>query len=176
MRDNFEKSLELVLKHEGGFTSDERDNGNKLPDGRKGSTMLGVTQANWEAYVGHHVTWDDMKALKPSDVAPLYRKNYWGNIGDELPKGVDYLYFDFGVNAGPSRAAKVLQSALGVVADGVIGPKTLAAIKEADPIKLIDKFSESKEAFYRSLKLFSIYGNGWLRRVKESSETAKAML
>lgn len=52
MQNNFEKSLALVLKSEGGFTTDVRDNGNKLPDGRAGSTNLGVTQANWEAFVG----------------------------------------------------------------------------------------------------------------------------
>jgi lysozyme family protein len=65
MINNLEQALALVLKSEDGFTIDPRDNGNKLPDGRAGSTNLGVTQAAWEAYVGHPVTWSDMKSLTP---------------------------------------------------------------------------------------------------------------
>ena len=48
MQSNWKQAFEQMLASEGGFTDDERDNGNKLPDGRKGSTMLGVTQFNWE--------------------------------------------------------------------------------------------------------------------------------
>ena len=41
-----------------------------------------------------------------------------------MPLGVDYIYFDMAVNAGPARAAILLQRALGVTADGRIGPVT----------------------------------------------------
>ena len=86
MISNWDKSFDMVIAHEGGFTNDERDPGNKLPDGRKGSTMLGCTQANWEKYIGHEVTQDDMKALKKEDVKPLYKRNYWDAVrGDDLP-------------------------------------------------------------------------------------------
>lgn len=43
MIDNFKNSLELVLKDEGGFETQTTDAGNHLPDGRAGSTNLGVT-------------------------------------------------------------------------------------------------------------------------------------
>lgn len=168
MKENFEFSLKKVLKLEGGFVNDSRDPG--------GMTNLGVTKAVWDKYVGYTSSESEMRALSPEVVAPLYKAQYWGTIGDELPKGVDYLYFDFAVNAGPSRAAKTLQAALGVVQDGVIGPNTLKAIKEADPVKLVDKFTAAKEAFYRSLKTFPTFGKGWLRRVEESAQTAKSML
>ena len=47
MNSNWQKSFELMLQSEGGFSNDQRDSGNHLPDGREGSTMLGVTQYNW---------------------------------------------------------------------------------------------------------------------------------
>ena len=72
MQSNWKLAFEQMLASEGGFTDDERDNGNKLPDGRKGSTMLGVTQFNWEQHVGHQVTHDDMRKLTPADVSVLY--------------------------------------------------------------------------------------------------------
>jgi len=177
MLSNWDKSFDMVIAHEGGFTNDERDPGNKLPDGRKGSTMLGCTQANWEKYIGHEVTQDDMKALKKEDVKPLYKKDYWDAVrGDDLPAGVDYAVFDFAINAGPAAARKMIQKALGVTADGSIGPATMKAIQEAEGKDLLDKFSHSKEAFYKSLPTFQTYGKGWLKRVADVQTSASTML
>ena len=90
MISNWDQAFKQMLASEGGFTDDERDNGNKLPDGRKGSTMLGVTQFNWEQHVGHEVTHDQMRKLTPADVEPLYKKKYWDVVrADELPSGID---------------------------------------------------------------------------------------
>ena len=142
MNRNWKQAFEQMLKSEGGFTDDERDAGNKLPDGRKGSTMLGVTQYNWEQHVGHQVTHDDMRKLTPADVEPLYKKKYWDVVrADELPSGIDYLVFDMGVNAGPGRSIKLLQTAVGTTPDGGLGPITMAAVQAADPVELIEKFS-----------------------------------
>lgn len=167
MKDNFETALKHVLKHEGGFVNHPSDPG--------GMTNLGVTKKVWDKYVGYTSTESEMRALTPEAVAPLYRSQYWGTIGDELPSGMDYLYFDASVNMGPGRAAKLLQRTLGVAEDGAIGPKTMAALKAADPVELATKFSEVKEAFYKSLPTFPTFGKGWMRRVAESAEVAKTM-
>ena len=177
MLSNWKLAFEQMLKSEGGFTDDERDAGNKLPDGRKGSTMLGVTQYNWEAHVGHQVTHDQMRALTPADVEPLYKKKYWDVVrADELPSGIDYLVFDMGVNAGPGRSIKLLQAAVGVLADGGLGPISMAAVQAADPVELIEQFSRNKEEFYRSLDSFPVYGVGWLNRVAAVKVKASSML
>lgn len=177
MIENWDQSFEMVIAHEGGFTNDQRDTGNRLPDGRQGSTMLGCTQANWEAYVGHQVTQDDMKKLTKDDVKPLYKKNYWDAVrGDELPTGVDYAAFDFAINAGPSASRKMIQRALGVTADGAFGPMTMAAIEKADAKDLMHKFSEAKTNFYKSLGNFNVYGKGWLRRVADVQTVADKMI
>ena len=177
MLSNWQQAFKQMLASEGGFTDDERDNGNKLPDGRKGSTMLGVTQYNWEAHVGHQVTHDQMRQLTPADVEPLYKKKYWDVVrADELPSGIDYMVFDMGVNAGPGRSIKLLQTAVGVPADGGFGPMTMAAVQAADPAELIERFSQAKEDFYRSLDSFSVYGTGWLNRVADVKLKASSML
>jgi lysozyme family protein len=177
MISNWKLAFEQMLKSEGGFTNDERDNGNKLPDGRKGSTMLGVTQFNWEQHVGHQVTHDDMRKLTAADVEPLYKKKYWDVVrADELPSGIDYMVFDMGVNAGPGRSIKLLQASVGVPADGGFGPMTMAAVQAADPVELIEQFSQNKEYFYRGLDSFPVYGTGWLNRVAEVKLKASSML
>ena len=167
----------MVIAHEGGFTNDQRDKGNHLPDGREGCTMWGCTQAVWEKYVGHQVTQDDMKALKKEDVKPLYKRDYWDAVrGDNLPAGVDYAVFDFAINAGPAAARKMIQRALGVTADGAIGPATMKAIQDANGKELMQKFSHSKEEFYKSLDNFPTYGKGWLKRVADVQKSADTMI
>ena len=168
MKENFESSLEHVLKSEGGFVNNPKDPG--------GMTNLGVTKAVWEAFVGHPVSEADMRALTPEKVAPMYENKYWDACKcDELPAGVDYLVFDFAVNAGPGRSIKTLQKALAVPEDGAIGPTTLHNIAIMDRGELIARFSEAKEEFYKSLKTFDTFGAGWLKRVAEARGIAQTM-
>ena len=177
METNFTSSLAHVLAHEAGFQDDPRDEGNKLPDGRRGCTNLGVTQADWETYVGHKVSTADMKALTPAKVAPLYKHKYWDVVhGDDLPSGVDYIVFDFAINAGAGRAIKVLQTVVGVLPDGSVGPKTILAVGAMDSKAVIQEYTIAKEAFYRSLRSFSIYGKGWLARTNAVDATAKTLI
>jgi lysozyme family protein len=174
MKETWAMAFKKLIEHEGGFTSDPRDPGNKLPDGRPGSTNLGVTQKVWEDYVGQQVTHEEMKALTKADVEPLYKKQYWDSIrGDLLPRGVDYVVFDMSVNSGPGRAAMTLQSCIGVKADGIIGPATLAAVSNANLHELIESFSEKRLEFMEKLPEWPIYGNGWERRVNEVAELAE---
>ena len=169
MVNNFEKSLALVLKHEGKFVNHKDDPG--------GMTNLGVTQNAWRDWVGHGVDEATMKSLTEDMVAPLYRMKYWDAcLCDQLPSGVDYLVFDFAINAGPSRAIKTIQRALKITADGVIGPVTIKAIKGANAEDFITDFTHAKEVFYRSLSTFNIFGKGWLNRVADSKKSAEEMI
>jgi lysozyme family protein len=177
METNFTTSLAHILKSEGGFQDDPRDSGNKLPDGRKGCTNLGVTQAVWEAYVGHKVSTADMKGLTPDKVAPFYKHKYWDAVhANDLPSGIDYLTFDFAINAGTGRAIKLLQRVVGALPDGDIGPKTLAAIKAQDIKELINKYTNAKKEFYRAIPSFNIYGKGWLARTSAVDTIAKTLI
>jgi lysozyme family protein len=169
MKENFNEALKAILKHEGGYVNHPKDPG--------GMTNLGVTKKVWEAWVGHPVGEKEMRALTPETVGPMYKKKYWDAVkADELPTGLDYLMFDFAINAGPGRAAKTMQKAIGTTPDGAIGPKTMAALKAADPTDLIAKFSMEKELFYKALPTFATFGKGWLRRVDEAKSHAVTML
>ncbi len=169
MTDRYMECLARVLKHEGGYVNDPLDSG--------GRTNLGVTQRVWEEWVGHPVSEADMRALTPEKVAPMYKMKYWNpSYCEKLPKGLDYVVFDFAVNAGTGRSVKTLQSAIGVVADGVIGPRTMAAINGANPKELINKFSDARADFYQGIvarKPDQVrFIKGWLNRVEESRKTA----
>jgi lysozyme family protein len=164
MTGNFKECLALVLKSEGGYINHPSDPG--------GRTNLGVTQRVWEEYTGHAADEKTMRGLTPEKVAPLYEQRYWRTTYCEvLPRGLDFLVFSMGVNGGPGRAVKLLQSAIGCVPDGVIGPTTMGLVKQANVTDLIAKYSDARRAYYQSLKTFPIFGKGWLARVdKEQSE------
>jgi lysozyme family protein len=163
MKSNFEKSLKLVLKHEGGYVNHRADPG--------GPTNLGVTLATAKR-LGVDVDGDgdtdidDIKKLKPVHAALVYRNSYWNSVrGDDLPFGVDYVVFDFAVNSGVSRASKFLQRAAKVKADGVIGPVTLDAVYSLDSAKLIAVICNARRTWLRGLSTWPTFGKGWERRV-----------
>ncbi len=169
MKENFDEALKAILKHEGGYVNHPKDPG--------GMTNLGVTKRVWEQWVGGKVDEKTMRSLTPELVAPMYRKQYWDAVkGDDLPEGLDYLMFDFAVNAGPVRAIRTMQKAMGLTTDGIIGPKTLGVLKDSSREELVARFSDEKEAFYRGLNTFSTFGKGWLRRVAETKTHAESML
>ena len=169
MISNWQKSFELMLKSEGGYVNNPADPG--------GMTNLGVTKATWENWVGRESDEAEMRGLTPEKVEPLYKKKYFDAVrGDELPMGLDYLMFDFAVNAGAGRAIKTLQTAVGVTPDGGFGPMTMAAVQAVDPNELIERFSQAKEDFYRSLTTIATFGKGWLNRVADVKVKASAML
>ena len=169
MQNSFEECLALVLKSEGGWTG---VNGLKGDPG--GETNLGVTKRVWEEYVGHPV--ESLKKLTKDDVAPLYELKYWRPCYCEvLPRGLDFVVFSMGVNAGPGRSVKLLQQSIGCVPDGVIGPRTRELISSSNGATLIAKFSETRREYYRSLKTFPIFGKGWLARVDREKAEALDM-
>ena len=169
MLSNFPAALALVLKAEGGFVNHPRDPG--------GMTNLGVTRNVWREWVNRDVDEAEMRSLTPELVTPLYKQRYWDACHcSDLVRGVDYAVFDSAVNMGPGRAAKLLQAALGVTADGAIGRATIAAATAADPAELLEAFSLGKEAFYKSLPTFATFGKGWLNRVAHVQDAAEQMM
>ena len=168
MKANFDKCLEMLLHHEGGYIWHAEDPG--------GETNLGVTRAVYEQWVGRQVMDGEMKTLTPDDVAPIYKKNYWDKVrGDDLPAGLDWAAFDWAVNSGAGRPAKAIQRCVGATQDGAIGPKTLAAIANKEPDKIIEYVHDIRQKFYERLKTFKTFGRGWTRRNAETLKAALAM-
>ena len=170
MEANFFKSLEMVLKHEGGFVDH--------PDDPGGATNKGITHKTYSDFLGRPLEdVDELKNIPDEHVQLIYKQGYWDKVkGDNLPSGVDFAIFDWAVNSGPGRAAKALQKAVGATADGAIGPMTLEAVKEYSAEDIIRSVAEQREAFYKSLRTFNTFGKGWLRRNKETRDFALEMV
>jgi lysozyme family protein len=169
MQNNFEKCLEMLLHHEGGYVNDSRDSG--------GMTNLGVTKRVYDKWIDRESTEEEMRNLTPEDVAPIYKKNYWDRVkGDLLPSGLDWACFDWAVNSGSGRPAKAVQRAVGATVDGAIGKNTIALVMEKDPEFIIDYIYTVRKSFYEGLDDYKHFGRGWSRRNKETLKQALSMV
>lgn len=168
MEANFPASLKAVLADEGGNDDDPADHG--------GRTSRGITQREYDA-------WKHLKGQAPTDVwkatdaevSAIYHDEYWLPYCGAFPIGVDYLYFDMAVNAGPGRAARLLQRAVGVADDGRIGPVTRLAVSKADARRLVVNYTATKRAFYLGLHQPK-FTKGWLNRCDHVQKIALGML
>ena len=166
--DNFGTCLKHVLQYEGGYVDHPRDPG--------GATNKGITIGTLSRYLGRRATKQDVRDISDVTVAKIYRRDYWDAVrGDALPVGLDLVAFDGGVNSGPSRGIKWMQTGLGVVADGKVGPQTLAAAKRGG-VGAIERACAARMGFLQRLRHWDAFGRGWTRRVASVEATATAML
>ena len=158
---DFDKAFELLIGNEGGYVNNQKDPG--------GETNWGITKtvAVANGYAG------DMRTMPKETAKGIYKKMYWDRLQcDQLPFVVAFQLFDAGVNHGNSQAVKFLQRALSVVDDGVIGAKTIAATNSLDELQIVMLFNAERIEFYASLKTFSTFGKGWVRRVASNLKLA----
>lgn len=168
MQANYETALKRVLAHEGGYTNDAADPG--------GPTNWGITIYDARMYWKRDADADDVKAM-PKDVAKrIYKSKYWDAMRcDDLPSGVDYAVFDFGVNSGVSRSLKYLEAVVGVIQDGKPDDVLIRTVANGPQQKIITDLCDKRLAFLKGLKNWSVYGNGWGRRVREVKGAALQM-
>lgn len=165
--DNWPAVLAETLRHEGGFVNHPADPG--------GATNLGITRATLSDWLGREASVAEVRSLTVEQAAAIYRARYWNPLrGDDLPAGLDLVAFDAGVNSGIRRGARWLQKAVGAVADGVIGPRTVAAARAAGQ-DAIERACAARMSFLRGLGTWKVFGRGWSRRVAEVEAAATRM-
>ena len=167
----FDDALRFTLTQEGpGFVDDPRDPG--------GATYCGITLALYRSWArSPYANAPALRAISTGELQAIYGACFWNPVrGDQLPCGVGLTIFDIAVNEGLREAALTLQRAAGAAADGSIGPDTLAAASRSDASTLLHAIAAEQDRFYRSLKLFPVYGRGWLNRVNARLETSLTMV
>jgi lysozyme family protein len=167
---SYDEALSRLLVHEGGYSNHPSDPG--------GPTNFGITLADARAWWKRDATAADVRATPRAVAREIYRTKYWAALrGNDLPAGVDYAVFDYGVNSGIGRAGKVLRRLVGLSdATSAIDDDVLAAVWRRPPRRLIEAICDERLAFLQSLKTWPVFGNGWGRRVREVRAAALAMV
>lgn len=170
----FDHAFRVVVGEEGGFSADPADPGNwtggACGRGACLGTHYGVSAAAYPETPIATLTLDAARAI--------YRRDYWDKVqGDSLPPPLALLVFDAAVNNGVGRAVRWLQAAAGVAADGVLGPRTLAAVraKAGEGAGLLAEFQAQRLFFMAGLPTWRSFGLGWARRLCRLPYAALAM-
>ena len=168
----FNTCLQVILTEEGGYGNDPDDSG--------GATNLGITTRALSEYLGRDATIQEIENLTVDTAKKIYYKNYWLKAEcDALPPGIDLMLFNIAVNAGVYRGQELFQSALAKMGvykgliDGDIGPETARALSRVNHADFITCYDQEIEAFYRKLRMFYKFGNGWLGRLERVKSLAQ---
>lgn len=140
--------------------------------------MMGVTLPVYRVAKGDPtLTCGDLRNITSQDVETIYQAYYWNPVSaGQLPSGVDLSVCDQAFNSGVHSSVVLLQRAVGVAEDGVIGPATMAAIQAIDPSNLIDSLYSVQLAFYESLSGWQTFGRGWTNRVTARQQAAHNLI
>ena len=169
MTSAFQRSMALLVDDERGYS----DRPIKHDPG--GATNWGITRAVLARWRGRRVSKDDVRALSLKEATRIYREWYWKKARCHLmPAGADYAVFDAMVQHSPKATGRIVQRACKRAGyspgriDGVIGRKTVAAVRaamKADPHLWLEWYGTYREFYYRSLSNFPPNGHGWIRRL-----------
>jgi len=152
----------MLLRNEGGYNNYDS----------AGETMHGITKAV-ALENGYYGPMEDM----PISIAKsIYRKRYWATWMECASMPLSFELFDAAVNCGPTRAAKLLQKALGVKVDGIVGPKTMAAASADSTAELWVKFAATVMEFRVGLDGWNDYSRGWTNRAVSNLRRGAEML
>ena len=151
--------FELLMEFEGtAFENDPSDPG--------GATKFGVDQRSHPGV--------DIEHLTKRGAEQIYLAEWGKSFAQHLPSPISFAYFDFAVNCGEGTAAKALQRSVAVTADGIVGPRTIAAVNSMLELgehgKLLGRLSAQRELYYLNLAhaqpKFNRDLKGWLARAK----------
>ncbi len=161
--------FQFVLSFEGGFVND--------PDDRGGATNMGVTIATWRQ-AGYDkdgdgdIDADDLRALTPEDVRDrVFIPHYWDRwkAGLIRSQSVANILVDW-VWASGRHGITNVQRLLGVKADGIVGPETLAELNAREPRRLFEQIKAERRRFIRGIIAANPrqrkFEAGWLRRLE----------
>lgn len=170
---NFEDAFERALIAEGGYKL------HNVVGDTGGLTYAGIARNKNPQWPGW--AFIDRGETPPSSmVRDFYQAGWWNPLrGDDIKDvQVAYTLYSFATNSSaygaPKTAVKLAQIVVGTTPDGVLGPKTLAAINAMDPELFLAKYALARIARYaeivnrdRSQLKFLL---GWtLRSLRETS-------
>lgn len=147
-----------------------------------GLTQWGITLGTWQTlaprYFGIPGTPDTLAKLDERQWEIIAKKGYWDHVrGDAIhSQGVAMIIADIAWGSGLGRAGQLTQRALNaigipVTVDGAFGPKTLAAVNQADPATLYGAIHAQRNAFINKViandPTQEKFRKGWFNRMND---------
>lgn len=172
----FDRCIPVILEHEGGFVNNIHDAGGATKYGISLRFLKGIKEVDSDGFlyadIDHDgdVDVDDIKKMNVSQAKEFYYKYFWNKIFDTICCANLALHlFDMGVNAGTSRATKLIQRIVGTKEDGLLGATTIGMINKMDCNTVTNSYMLARKNFYKSLVVANpkqdVFLKGWLARI-----------
>jgi lysozyme family protein len=173
MTGNFSSALAFVWQ---AGLDDPNDKFHISPHDPGMGTNSGVTQATWDNAVTAGLVVGTLDKATIAQLGHVLQTKFWGTLCDELPHGIDLLYFN-GIVMSEHFPRLVQQCCgfMGADVDGAIGPVTKTVIRSRDPETFIDAVSGAHYQYLTTLAGWATFGNGWTKRLKLARAAARAM-
>lgn len=159
-----EAMIPFIRKWEGGYSDHPYDKG--------GCTMAGITIGTYRKYYGANKTCNDLRFITRAEWLHIFKTGYWDKFkADSIEnQSIAQLCVDMAWGSGPVTAIKKVQATLGLKADGIVGPKTLAALNAPDREKTFSTLWNMRKAWLERIARNGnnkVFLRGWLRRLND---------
>lgn len=174
---SFDESIKVILAHEGGWVNHPSDPGAETNFGISTLIIKRENITAEELGIAPNTMFKDgyLKPMKVDNAKALYKKLFWDRYkyGNIIDQAVATKVFDCAVNCGPGRSHKMAQKAVNacggnVTVDGLLGPKTFAAINAIDPVVFVRAFANEMRSYYNSIVAvrpsLKVFIKNWTRR------------
>lgn len=139
------------------------------PDDRGGATMIGVTIGTYRSYCKYKgkkvpsVT--DLKNISYKEWRDIIHTMFWSKWKADLieDQNVANMIVDWVWASGQGIGIKRVQKILGVTADGIVGPKTIAAVNAQNPKELFKKVYDGRAAHFNAIVKANPSQKKWLK-------------
>ena len=164
----FLHALSFIRAREGGYVNDHTDKGGETKYGisdKRDGLADGKTDVDGDSKPDTRI-----KDLTEEQAGQIYFRDYWyPAYCSQWPDGISLFVFDSAVQHNPKKAVQLLQDAVGVTADGIIGPKTRTAVASADAEWLLTRCFLRRSRYYADIIKSNAsqgkYLNGWFNRL-----------
>jgi len=158
----YTKVIKKILKWEGGYAGNI--------DGAT-CTMKGVTLATYRRFFGNEKNCKDLKEITQAEWDYIFKKGFWDKwkADDIKNQSIAELLVDWCWTSGV-WGIKFPQRVLGVKDDGIVGPKTLAAINDYEnQEELFNKLWNRRKKHFQDIAKGgkAKFLGGWLNRLND---------
>lgn len=140
------------------------------PDDPGGATMIDITLSTYTDYRRFKgiisTTKTDLHSISFDEWKDILKTIYWDKWHADAIKsqGIANILVDWTWASGYS-SIRHAQKIIGSTPDGIVGPKTIAAINETDCFRLFHKIQSYRETYFRNCSASWKFLKGWLRRL-----------
>lgn len=156
---------DIVKKIEGGYVNHPNDRG--------GCTNMGITIATFRQQFGRNKTCRDLANMTPSQWNLIFHLHFWDKWKADSINNQSIANFlvDWSFHSG-IWGIKLPQRILGVKDDGIVGPKTLAALNNyPDQGELFERLWKRRKQYLDDIikrkPSQKVFRDGWYNRIAQ---------